>query len=201
MKESARRKKARDHLRRAGYKSGGHVKEDVEKGVHEHEAALHKGEKKTKINLKHGGCADGGKPKHRADKLARGGKAKGKGGHGKVTVNVINAHGGHPPPRPVPVPVPPPGAGAMPPGGPMAGPPPGAGPMPPPPDQGPGPGLKRGGRAHRAKGGQTSTGRDKIGGLPDGHFRKGGRTKHRKFTAGAGSAEGRLQKIGAPLKR
>lgn len=235
------RKKARSMLSKAGYANcgghfarGGHVKSDkaqdakmVAEGVHEHESALHKGEKKTKLRLKDGGCADGGMAKPRADRLRRGGKTK----HGKPHTQVNIAIGrSHPQPVPVPKPVPVPVPAGGPPGaGPMAGPPPGAGPMPPPDGGGAPPmGLKRGGRAKRADGGAlkdiligqglkgasqalplamaalkkggkvaSDSGRDMKGGMPAGHFKKGGRTKVYPIDDGAGGGLGRLEKAKA----
>lgn len=192
-------KKARGHLSRMGYRAGGHVKgekDEVVKGVHAHETRLHKGEKKTPAKkLKDGGVAMGTEPKVRADRLRRGGKAKvGKGGKSHVTVNVVNAHPAQPKPVPVPVPVPAGGPGGPPPPGAMAGPP--GGPMP--PDQGPPPGMNRGGKVKSAKMGSQ---RNEKPGMPDGHFRKGGRTKPVHMTAGAGSGEGRLEKTKAEARR
>ena len=110
MAEHVKRKHARAKLVKMGYSVGGHLahkadeaedKEMVEEGVHEHESHMHKGKKKTKLKLKRGGHVEGEKPKHRADRLARGGKAKHHGGgKGHVTVNVVNAHPGGGAPRP-----------------------------------------------------------------------------------------------------
>lgn len=181
MSESSKRKKARDMLSNAGYKSGGHMKGDakIKSAVHQHEGHDHPGEKKTPIKLKAGGTAHGHKPKHRADRKGR----------GHTTVNVVVA-GQHPKPVPVPIPKPVPvpvdpamaaGAGAPPPGMPM-----------PPPDGGPQPpmGLKTGGRA------KVDSQRDPIKGIPDGQFKKGGRTRKMPvpMDAGAGGAKGRLEK-------
>lgn len=181
MAEHEKRANARKMLSRSGYKAGGHLtkhpdkyatKHEIVEAVSEHEGALHKGKPKTKLRLKDGGVAEGFAPKRRADRLARGGKAK---KHGHTTVNVL-VGGDHPSePKPVPVPVPVPGGGA---GGPppMAGPPPGM--MPPgaggPPPGMPPPGAKKGGRIeHNA-------------------LKRGGRAKG--FSAGSGGGEGRLQK-------
>lgn len=193
MKENSKRKKARALLSRSGYKTGGHVKHSDEA---EDKSLIKKEVKPSalKKKLADGGCADGGNPKPRADRLKRGGRAK---HHGKkpshTQVNVIVGHGGQkavPVPKPVPVPVPVGGPGGA---GPMAGPPGGA-PMPP-PDQsggmgGPGPmGLKKGGRAKRSMGGND---REKMPGMPMGHFKRGGKTYPIKD--GAGGGEGRLEK-------
>lgn len=199
MSERKGRKHARAMLNKAGYfKLGGHVKGEkkmVEDGVHEHESALHKGKPKTKLKLRDGGKAEGGEPKMRADRLARGGRSKGhKGGKSHVTVNVVNAH---PQAKPVPVPVPVPagGPGGGPPPGAMA--PPGAGPMPP-PDQGPPPGMNRGGKVKKAK---MNSQRDAKGGMPAGHFHKGGRAKGYPIDAGAGGGKGRLEKAKAQARK
>lgn len=115
---------------RTGYADGGAVdrRQDaamVSRGVHEHEAALHRGAPKTKLHL------DGAAPKQSLAKRARGGKLGRKG----TTVQVIVAPQAGKEPVPVPVPMgkplgmgapPPPPAAMMPPGG---MPPPGA--MPP----------------------------------------------------------------------
>lgn len=198
MSEHSKRKKARSMLTKAGYKSGGHMHADEA----EDKALVKRMVKKPALKLKDGGCAEGGSVKPRADRLARGGKAHGKGGKGHTTVNVVV---GHPQPKPVPVPVPVPGGAGGPPPGAMAGP---GGPPPPdmPPPGGGGPmGLKRGGRAKRAMGGgmppptmMGNSQRDAIGGMPMGQFKKGGRAKE-KFPVpmefGGGGGKGRLEKI------
>ena len=140
--------KARHHLRRSGYKVGGHTDKAADvaligKAFSEHDSQLHGG-KKTHLKLRDGGAVEGLKTGGRLDKMARGGHKKGKP---HVTVNVMN-HPQQPispqiPPIPVglpaggprPTPAPPP-MGA---GGPPGGPPLGGGPM------GPG-GMKSGGR-------------------------------------------------------
>jgi hypothetical protein len=108
----------------------------VSSGVHQHEAKMHPGKRKTKLKFADGGAAEG--EQGRSSLARRGHSGKGKGGKG-ATVNVIVApgSGGQQPPRPVPVPVPAAGGpprppmppGGMPPGGMPPGLPPGA--MPP----------------------------------------------------------------------
>lgn len=183
MTERHKRKQAREILKKAGYRSGGHLHskademEDatkIKRGISEHENHLHPGKPKTRLRLRDGGSCEGLAAGGRSDRKPRG--AKGKGKKGGTTVNVVIAHP-HPKPVPIPVPV---GAGA-PPGGP-------AGPMPPPPDDGappmmgPGPGgppmgAKKGGRIGLKKGGKA------------------------KFTApmeaGSGGGRGRLEKAKA----
>lgn len=172
MAEGHRSKKARELLTKHGYKAGGHltpkekseVDHEIEKGVGEHEAHLHGG-KKTRLHLKDGGSCEGMAGGGRPDRAARGGKKV----RGKTEININVSPPAPPmmpphppmmiPPHP-PMAGPPPGAGGppgMPPGGmpphpPMGGPPgmpPGAPPgMPPRP-----PGMKSGGRTHKAMGG------------------------------------------------
>lgn len=181
-KEQHKRKRAREMLTKAGYKSGGHLAHPDEP----QDKALIKREVKASAlrhKLKDGGMAMGGAPKHRSDRKGR--------GKAHTTVNVVVA-GQHPKPQPVPVPVPvggpgpqgaaPPGAGPGGPGGPM--PPPGAGAPP--------PGFKRGGRTPK-----EDSQRDEKGGMPAGHFKKGGKTKGYPIKDGAGGGEGRLQKAKA----
>lgn len=158
MSEHSRRKKARDVLTRSGYSAGGHlgrksdegegkheIEESVKKGIAQHEAHDHKGEKRTRIHLRDGGVADGYASGGRPDKKPRGKK-------GKTEVNVMVA--GQQPPQKVPVPVPVPaphppmaGPGGPPPGMPPGAPPPGMGAMPPGMPQKPPGMLKAGGRA------------------------------------------------------
>lgn len=166
---NSRDTKAKAYLSRCGYKKGGAVKEDVKKGVHEHEKHLHKGEKETKLKLKSGGRAEGRKAEAHLGKYARGGATKAK--KGGTTVNVVIAPSGQQSPQKVPVPVPAPGGGGMPPPRPpMGGPPPGGAMMPPPGGGGmpPHPPMKRGGAIK------------KIGMV--------------KMEAGAGGGLGRLEK-------
>lgn len=177
----------------------------IAKAVHEHEHAMHKGEKETKIKLKEGGCVEGGMAKGHLARRARGGSTPGKKG---THVNVIVAPQGggmHPPgpgmppgqpmtpPRP-PM-APPPGAGQpmMPPR--PAGPPPGAG-MPP-----PGAGMRPPGMMKRGGGVQTTLEKGepsesllqaKRGGRAEKRA-KGGHVPH--MEAGAGGAEGRIEKM------
>ena len=203
-KEIGKRKKAREMLGRMGYKAGGHVKAHPDEA--EDKALIKREVSKAKIKLKCGGMAEGGDVKPRADKLKRGGKTHGKHSKGHTTVNVVV--GAHSKPQPVPVPVP------------VGGPPPGAGgpPMPPPPDGGAGMmppggpggapggppmGLKTGGRAKRDMGGAapgpkaSNSQRDPIGGMPDGHFKKGGKTKGYPIETGSGGGIARLDKAKA----
>lgn len=206
MAEHERRAKGRALLNKAGYGSaGGHLskhadkyatKHEVVDAVHAHEGADHPGTKKTRIKLADGGLAHGGMAKPRGDRKGRGGKK-----HAHTVVNVVV--GGHDkPPMPIPVPV-----GAGPSGPPMPPPmPPGGGGMPPglaaaggPPPPG-APPMQRGGRAGYKSGGsvKVESGRDKIKGLPDGQFKRGGSVKTKKvIDDGAGGGLGRLEKAKA----
>ena len=58
------------------------------------------------------------------------------------------------------------------------------------------PPMNRGGRAKRSKGGKASDSqRDEKGGMPKGHFRKGGRAKDSyPIDSGAGGGLARLEK-------
>lgn len=153
------REKARSLVSRTGhemphgamrnhYKSGGGItkewdekqdEHDIARGVHAHEAHLHKGQPKTK--LKDGGHIEGHAARHHLGKRARGGANKGKG---HVTNVIVAPQGGPPgggmrppappmataqPPRPMPPrPAAPPAGpppGGMPPGGAPGGMPPG----------------------------------------------------------------------------
>lgn len=155
-------------LRTAGYKRGGGIDDDsaedakqIASGVHQHEAHLHKGEKKTKLKLKVGGAVHGEGEESRPDRRARGGSA---GKHkSKVTININAAQKGDPAReqmaqqagvqkglmigRAMPHPAgPPPGAPMPPPGGAPMMPPGGAPPMmaPRPPMAGPPAGMPPG---------------------------------------------------------
>ena len=152
-------------MKGAGYKRGGGVDSDekqdekmVSKGVHEHEAHLHKGEAKTKLKFKSGGHVHGKHPKGRADHKSRtkininvgAGQAEKQAAAQQGLQQGIKVGAAAAAPKP---PMPP-----------MAGPPPGAGgppPMPPrPPMAGPGmpPGgpMKKGGMVRRAAGGRMA---------------------------------------------
>jgi hypothetical protein len=178
--EGKGRKKARALLARHGYRVGGHVttaeaKNDAIRAVHQHERADHPSKPLTKIKLKRGGSAGGARPANRADKpsrRARGGANRKREGTKVIVVN----GGGQQPPQRVPVPVPagpPPGAAMPPPRPPM--PPPGAAPGGMPPGMPPRPPMaKRGGTTERKRGGRSP-----------------------RMTAGAKSAQGRLQKMKA----
>lgn len=140
-----------------GHAHGGKIKhsdaaEDrkmISSAIHKHEAKMH-----------------GHKSKHRLDKFARGGGAKGKH-HTQVNIAVVAPHRGSPSPAAGA----PPGGGAAPPLPPAGGPPlpPKGMPMPPPGAGGGMPPMKRGGRV----------------------YKRGGRIG---MTAGADSGVGRLQK-------
>ncbi len=156
--------KARDLLARTGnrhFARGGALtrdederqdEHDIAEGVHEHEANLHRGEKKTKIKLKAGGEVEGHAGRHHLGRRARGGATQRKGTH----VNVIVAPQGGgaagappvlPPHPPVAAPPPPPRPAMPPP------PPPGAGPGMPPPGMGARPPgmMKRGGGVQKTE--------------------------------------------------
>lgn len=128
----------------------------------------------------------GGKPKARLDRYARGGKVK---GHGKMTVNVIVAGDKQPQPMGVPVPVPTGGAPAPVPPHPAAPPP-----MPMPQGMPPGPmPRKRGGRVEHTDAPQDrKLIREMV--KPEDLKKRARGGAVGKFTAGAGSGEGRLQK-------
>lgn len=189
---SERRKHASGILSRNGY---GNMKDLATDAVHEHEAHMHKGDKKTKIKLSSGGEAKGKSPRHTLDRKPRAAGGRNKGHkEPRVAVNVINAGK-----QPVPVPMPGAGMGGPRPPAPMAappapmGPPPGANPMAAhPPMGGPAPGmgmrpngLHTGGRAKRAGGGPV---RDKDGDMPH-------------LEGGAGGGLGRLEKAKHEEKR
>lgn len=88
-------KHAERRMKRAGYKVGGAVHRDadeaqdaamVKKGIRQHEAHDHKGEKPTKLKLRAGGHVEGDKARHRIDRRARGGALPGKKGG---NINII----------------------------------------------------------------------------------------------------------------
>lgn len=186
--------KAEAHVKRAGYASGGKVRESdeaqdralVTKGVHAHERHDHPGTKLTDLKLRSGGHVKGERPKHRPDKMARGGKVR-------PAVNIIISNGGGeaerqmafkqgaqvgtavggaqaarmmPPPAMPPRPpmVPPPG---MPAGGAPSIPPPGAAMGAPgvPPGMPPRPPMKRGGAVNDIGGAGGAEGRLEKSGM------------------------------------
>jgi len=191
MAERPGRMAARRIAHSAGYSLGGRLAranggaaDDLEdqgyvtRGVHQHEAAMHKGKPKTKLHFRDGGSTAGEMSPPRADRGSRRPKD-----HAGPKINILVApHGQNgagagagpagepprPPMPPQPPPMPPPGAGPprpmMPGGGmpmgagmPMGGPPMGLPPRP--------PGMNRGGRIRRQMGGGMPVG---AGAMPPG---------------------------------
>lgn len=183
---SDEQKHAEAHVRKAGYKAGGRVSDEeqdrklVAEGVHKHERHDHKGEPLTP--LRGGGKVKGKMPKMRADRYARGGHVKSKGGPDKI--NIIIATGGGEPERQMAFQQ---GAQVGTKMGAMASRPPMAPPMPPRPPAGPPPGMPPGmppGAPPMAPGAMPPR---------PGMMKRGGKVVE---MGGAGGGEGRLEKAG-----
>jgi hypothetical protein len=186
-----RRQSSKHHSEKLHRMSGGRANDEaqdkrmVERAISQHESHDHAGEPKTKLKLKTGGRAEGGPAKMRLDRPGRkkGGRTKG-GGHTKVNVIIAPQGGGAPGAGAGPAMMPPPHPPVvLPPGPPPGGPPV----MPPRPPMGPpvGAGAPMG-MPHKAGG--------RVG-------RKDGGKVESIIDDGAGSGEGRLEKIRAYGKK
>jgi len=179
---------------------GGKVTEK-DKGLVKEIIDVHRKEHKM-IHADQKAC--GGKAMPRMDKYARGGKVKSKGHHTKINIIVApkgGDHAGSPPMMPPPG-GPPPGAGAPPPMSPKA-------PMAPPPNpmaggmpgMGGPPGMKHGGKVRPRSGISSPKNLKEWANYASSNTRYAEGGKVTKYTAGAGTGEGRKQKIAHYGKR